>query len=310
MDVETRSERERHRFECPVCGLVKADATFTRGHRGGTLWLISCFVCKGAMEDNTAYLRVLAERVGAPSVSALLESPLEYVGHLRVHTERSSLTRAKKLPSEETVDRWCRKLFSRNGRAALTWLREERGISASVLRRYDIGWTGKNIVVPLRRGSALVNLKGRRPIRGTNMRSLRGRTAELGSFPLFGLSSNDTWVLLVEGELDCLRGRSAGLPAVSVTLGAGTWRREWAHELRNRRVVVCFDVDAQPQAARVVAALRDEGIVAHQLDLRRLGVTGATADLTDFFDQGGDPRALAAVCRRKLRTGIRGRDAA
>lgn len=83
--------------------------------------------------------------------------------------------------------------------------------------------------------------KTRQPGDGQQMRAVAGAGRP---WPIYlgDWEPEEDWWLLTGGELDALRARSAGLPAVSMPLGVSNWRDEWADALRGRRVVVCFDV--------------------------------------------------------------------
>jgi hypothetical protein len=160
------------------------------------------------------------------------------------------------------------------------WGTEPRGRSALVFPMFD----GQG---------SIVAAKWRFPRGRVQMRSWPG-TGRL--WPLYPPLEDDwPWVLIVAGELDALRARSAGLPAASVTLGADTWRDDWTEELRGRFVVVCFDNNEGTLAHGRVRALSKAGVDAARLDLRTLGVTGAKADLSDYLNAGGSPVRVRRV---------------
>ena len=115
-------------------------------------------------------------------------------------------------------------------------------------------------------------------------------------WPLYPKPSRTAkWVLLVAGELDALRGRSANLPAVSVTLGAGHWRDAWTEQLRAyEEVIVCFDVNEELQAEHRVGVLQAAGLDARRLDLAALGLDDPKGDLSDYLcGRWRSPQALS-----------------
>lgn len=183
-------------------------------------------------------------------------------------------------------------LLARTGRAgaeARTYLTSERGIGRRVLRTAGVRWdsAARRLVFPFDREGETYAYKTRLPRPGAQMLACPGSGRPWWLYP--GVPEGD-WALLVAGELDALRGLSAGLPAVSVPLGAGTWRDDWTEALRAKTVAVCFDNNEGRFARRRVDALRSAGIDAYRVRLcRRLG---PKADLSDFLNAGGDPERL------------------
>lgn len=108
-----------------------------------------------------------------------------------------------------------------------------RGITDEVIDRYRIDGDGTKIVIPV---------KGFNKYRTHPEKKYfydKGYNAALfGTEQLNG----STWCVLAEGELDALRLASIGIPAVSGTGGAGTFKDEWIAELP-RLVFICYDTD-------------------------------------------------------------------
>ncbi|MGK2939177.1 MAG: toprim domain-containing protein [Solirubrobacteraceae bacterium] len=184
-------------------------------------------------------------------------------------------------------------------------------MTLDVIAANEIGWNGAFVVLPMRDGTGeIVAFKRRVPRSATKTLSVGGGGRP---WPLYPAVPDAGWVLLVAGEFDALAARSAGLPGVSVTLGAGQpregkrkasagpgsswWRDEWTADLRGRQVVVCFDNNETDQAKTCVRRLRRGGIRAQRLDLRSLGLNTPKGDLNDYLTGGGDP---AAVRPRRL----------
>jgi hypothetical protein len=170
----------------------------------------------------------------------------------------------------------------------------ERGITHEAIARYQIGWDRdrQRLTFPMRGG-----LLKTRPARdGAQMRCWPGKDRPWPLYP--DVSREAGWVVLVAGELDALCGISAGLPAVSVTLGAGTWRPEWTDELRGLYILVAFDNNEAALARWRVKELHKAGIRAGQLDLRTLGLNTPKGDLSDYLNSGGDPKRIKPPGRR------------
>lgn len=61
-------------------------------------------------------------------------------------------------------------------------------------------------------------------------------------YPLPVLQANDD-IVLCEGELDALALNSHGIPAVSGTVGCGTFKKEWVPYFKDKRVRIIYDFD-------------------------------------------------------------------
>jgi hypothetical protein len=241
---------------------------------------IWCFQCN-------ADLDTLANLTGAPSAAALLEDPLAYLtGFGQPHTNGP----APPLPSNEQAIRWGVKL--RSGSPGLTWLRTSKRLSLGALRDARVGWDPARqlIVLPYFLGGNIVAFKTCQV--GDKLHK-PGRSGEW-TWPLYPEPQRAFgWTWLVEGEWDALRLRSIGLPAVSVHNGKGT-RIDPSHgeQLRGLYVRVMFDVGAEPEARKAVKRLRRAGINARHHPARLLGLTEKNEDVSDYLDQGGDPKQL------------------
>jgi hypothetical protein len=254
-------------------------------------------------EQNGGYSRdelaALAESASAPSLGEFFNDPSRWLAPFAI---APSYRRAKRvpLPAVEQVDAWARALFGGDGREARRWLLRERGVSREVMKANRIGWDGARLVFPLWMDGQLVNVKTRVP------RPKPTRTYDWpgGGLPYPLYPEPDPtwpWALVVAGEFDALAGRSAGLPATSVTNGAGNWKPHWTDRLRGRRVLVCFDNNEVEQSRAVVGRLRSAGLRAQRLDLRALGLTSEKGDLNEYLTGGGDPSAIErAACSRRI----------
>jgi hypothetical protein len=180
-------------------------------------------------------------------------------------------------------------------------LLEERGWTAEAIERLELGFDGERVVFPVR-GSAGEQIGFTRYLPGAGnaekMRADKATTRELFPPPeMIGEEEGGGLIWLVEGEPDCVRAWSLGLPAVAVP-GAGNWRAEWAPRFTGRRIVVCFDADeaGRTGAARAAGALAAAGITAHVLDLDTKRDDGF--DLSDFTAGARSP--IERLRARKL----------
>lgn len=119
-----------------------------------------------------------------------------------------------------------------------------RGISQETLKRFNIFWNGKEIVIPIKdeKGKTLFNKYRRDPEsnEGPKYRYESGSNIEI-----FNRSAlvNDI-IIITEGELDAVRLEEAGYHAISSTGGAGSFQKEWIPLLDNKKIYICFDNDS------------------------------------------------------------------
>ena len=281
----------KQRLWCSVCRKPNGDLTAKPG--GGRPWL-GCWSCEAAGLRGGDYVRALATELGILP-SDLLDDLASHLAPFFIGAAHSRVP-AEPLPSAAMLVGHSERLWATPAHVA--YLLERRGLSKRVVQEAGIGSDGRRLLFPIYRRDKLVNVKRRFPRDGAQMRAWPGLHAVDGAFPLYLEPGDDESVVVCEGELDALRLRSAGVPAVAVTLGAGTWRDEWTSVLEGRRVAVCFDVGAEASARRVVERLRSAGISARRLDLRGLGLRRHGADVSDYLNGGGSARALRRQGRR------------
>jgi hypothetical protein len=260
------------------------------------VWFVGCF-STACGELGGAYLTALAEKVGAPSGAALKEDPARYLAALP-SARRSTAPAGEMpaLPSDARFKGWARRLLS--SPEPMAYLTDERGLTPDVIETLEIGWDGERLILPMRRGGVIVAYKTRLPRPGAQMRCCSGSGRP---WPLYPEPDPDwSWLVLTAGEFDAARLLSAGLPACSVSLGAGAWRDEWMAALDGRRVVVVFDNNETALARRRASALRDAGLEARRLDLRTLGLTDAKGDVSDYLNTGGSARRLRRAALRRF----------
>lgn len=286
----------RVEYACPVCGGGNADATYKRGRDGEPRWFVSCL--STSCPRGAAYLDALGESLElGPG-----RTPEELAGAVRRIGRGTRRPRdGAPLPSTAKIEGWAHRLLA--SPEPLRYLTHERGISPGVLRRAWVGWgedwRGRpRLLFPIfAPGGDLVSIKVREPRSGAQMMSWPGQELR-ALYP--APKPAWRWVLLVAGEIDALRGRTAGLPAVSVTRGAGQWHDDWTEQLRGLRVVVCFDLNEDEQARATVARLKGAGIHPRRLDLRKLGLDTPKGDLSDYLNGGGAPERLRSAVRPRL----------
>lgn len=163
------------------------------------------------------------------------------------------------------------------------YLNNVRGISDAVIDKYELGWDGQRIAIPIRDRSGNVSFfkLAKAPddtSDGPKMKASLGARAELYGWDR-ALAHLDQ-VVVCEGEFDRLALESRGYAAVTSTAGALTFRKEWADALAAiTGIYLCFDRDAAGEAGarRVAWLLPHAKIVALPPEV------GPSGDVTDFF---------------------------
>jgi hypothetical protein len=279
---------ERYEYPCQICE-HEADATYRIDKYTGQLrWFVGS-AYTNRCPRGPACLALLAEWLGVEP-KELLSDPRPALIAAGGKGRRQDDS-APRRPSLGQIGGWHSRLMEQQNARVLDYLLG-RGVSLEVVQRCRIGWDGRYLTFPMRGRF----LKRREPRDGAQMLNLPGKDRP---WPLYPRVPRDKgWALLVAGELDALCALSAGLPAVSVTLGASAWRDAWTDELCGLSVVVCFDNNEHDLAARRVRELRAAGVNACGRDLRALGLDKPKGDLSDYLNAGGDPDRLVPPGRR------------
>lgn len=167
-------------------------------------------------------------------------------------------------------------------------LEERRGIGLATIKRFELGWDEKRkrTVIPVRNDAGwCVNTRlhdtlGVHPPKMKILSYAKGfGSAHL--WPHWQLEQGGP-VFLFEGEMDALLAHSQGLPSLSVTGGADTWREEWSRRLKGRVVNVVPDND---KAGMKGAAKKAESL-AKRCQVRVVELPGLAGgkDQKDFTD--------------------------
>lgn len=166
----------------------------------------------------------------------------------------------------------------------MRWFAEKRGYTPETVERWQLGWDGQRVTIPVRdKAGRLVNVRRyKRDATGTQgkMLGLEPGLNEARLFPLDVPLPEE--VLLVEGEWDMILAHQHGFAeALTVTSGAGTWSAEFTPYFEGRRVTICYDNDdAGRKGAQRVARILSDTATVFLLNIPNLPDRG---DVTDFF---------------------------
>lgn len=175
-----------------------------------------------------------------------------------------------------------------NDQRALAELMTERGFTKETIARWDIGWNGDRYTIPVRnvRGE-IINVR-RYKMNAKSAQDKMYNTPGHGSAAIFGISilrENET-IVLTEGETDCILLNQNGIPAVTHTAGAGTFRPQWGPLFTDKIVYICYDADkaGREGAQKAKRAIEMFAAAVYVMEVP-LDIRGA--DITDYLHKEG-----------------------
>lgn len=224
------------------------------------------------------------------------------------------------LPPQSQIEKWSQALLSNTTK--LKAMMDQRGFDRKTIIDWEIGWDGSRYTIPVRDVDGdLVNVRRYQMGGGhTNkMLNLPGH----GSAVLFRpdiLRDNDQ-IVITEGETDCILLNQTGIPAVTHTAGAGTFRAQWAQGFVDKTVWIAYDADdAGRKGAKRVESILQE--FAKNVFVMEIPMTTKGADITDYIhleghterefrelmsdamDRGGAPKISAPVSQTGERVNL------
>jgi 5S rRNA maturation endonuclease (ribonuclease M5) len=214
----------------------------------------------------------------------------------RLNIPRPFQNQAKRPPiKEELVKRWAGSLNEEVRR----YLREKRGLSDDIIKKYQIGWDVKRQrnTIPIRdeRGN-LVNIrlynakKDPKIINFTEGHFKYGSPARLYGLGELIKCKEEKQVIICEGEFDRLLLRQEGLMAVTSTHGCSVFRIEWIPYFKDKNVVIIYDCDKEGQAAAntiILKAFKNSEISSIKNIVLPLKGDKDDKDITDYFHKRG-----------------------
>jgi len=162
--------------------------------------------------------------------------------------------------------------------------------SISIVNHHSIG---ESIIIHIHDGNGvfLFNKYRRDPFSDRKPKYLYDLGSSAALFGWNKAKEHDS-ILVCEGELDALVAWSHAIPAVTSTGGAGTFNKEWAELLADKKVVICYDND-RAGAEGMVKVLR----LLPQSKVLLLPDAPHIKDLSDYVQYGGDLNTLLFTAR-------------
>ena len=168
-----------------------------------------------------------------------------------------------------------------------------RGIPDDIINDFQLGWGkffGKNwITFPVNNkdGECQYFKLRQDPDEGKKkMTSGKGIEAELYPWNILKQAQvNSDFIVIAEGECDTLLLISKGIPAVTSTHGAGTFKQTWAAEFTKfEKIYACFDRDkAGEQGAKHAIELLQAAGCKSVFRIELPEELGSGGDITDYF---------------------------
>ena len=192
------------------------------------------------------------------------------------------------LPSDETLDKWQTALMA--NKPILKQLMEQRGFERKTIVEWELGWDGSRYTIPIRDAEGtLVNVRRYKMNAGTSdkMLNLPGHGSAAIYRPDILLANED--IVITEGETDCILLNQMGIPAVTHTAGAGTFRAQWAQSFLDKNVWICYDVDDTGRKGAKKVEQMLTGFAAN-IFIIELPLLSKGADVTDFLHKEGHSR--------------------
>lgn len=182
------------------------------------------------------------------------------------------------------------------------WLKTERLLLDEDIDDFELGYGefyGTSwITIPIRDASGTVQFMKLRqdPYVPSDRPKYMSTGGEAAIFNGEVLKEKPDQLVICEGEFDCLVLRAFGIPAISSTAGARTFKDEWIEQLTSvRHLYICYDNDATgEEGANALIEKLSEALPATSILQISLPMeVGEHGDITDYFKwQYADPDDL------------------
>lgn len=172
------------------------------------------------------------------------------------------------------------------------WLKNSRLLLDEDIDDFELGYGvyyGKNwITIPIRdtSGNVLFMKLRQDPFLPSDGPKYMGTGGDASIFNIDVLKDKPDQLVICEGEFDCLVLRAYGIPAISSTAGARTFKDEWIEQLSFvRHLYICYDNDeaGQQGATDIIEKL---GIALPSTSILQINLpdeVGDHGDITDYF---------------------------
>lgn len=174
--------------------------------------------------------------------------------------------------------------------AVVDWLKRERGYTDDTIAKFQLGFDGDRIWVPIKFREHVVNVRRWNWTHDASQAKFLHYGRDYGEaklFPDVNLEANPLY--LFEGEPDTMLATQLGLNAITQTGGAGTWRDSFNEYFEGKDVVICYDADRAGTVGAMDVALRLLPLVKSVkiIHLPIKEVSPSNKDFTDWIHKNG-----------------------
>ena len=191
-----------------------------------------CFAC-GAHGDSLDWVGYLLFGQGYDP-SKHLREVIDHLGGLGIEKlpwlpPRATPIKRPKVAARQMGERAMQYHAAQADHSSAYW--HERGLTDETITKFALGWDGRTqrYTIPAIYRGLCFGIKKRRSLHEERQpeKYLQEYGSRVGLFNSDALNATD-WVVIVEGEIDCMTMDQWGYPSVTTTGGAGTFRPHWA----------------------------------------------------------------------------------
>ena len=177
---------------------------------------------------------------------------------------------------------------------------QSHDINKASIEKFDLRQNGDELVIPVtdHAGKVLYNKYRNLKFNKNNSESNKFRFETGSKVTLFNstaLKGDKDYVVLTEGEIDCIRLDQEDVSAVSGTAGVSTFKDEWIKEFEGKTVFICFDNDkpGQDNGLKVAKKLSVAGI-----NNKIIKLPDDCKDVSEFFVKGHTKEEFSGLCKK------------
>lgn len=195
----------------------------------------------------------------------------------------------------EIIEAWHKQLLLRDNREVLAEFQTRRGLTVDTIQKFRIGWCAarRAYTIPVFDPDGdPINVRYYYP-QATGKQPKYRNHKGYGRMALYPLWPDNAvlgdGLVIAEGELDALTCIQHGVPALTVTAGAGNWNSVWNGMFKDKQIWVVYDRDkaGHDGAVRIVNHLRRHVRSIRIVELPFEYKVNHGEDLTDFFVKHG-----------------------
>ena len=177
---------------------------------------------------------------------------------------------------------------------------KDHDISQKSVEKFGLKSNGNELIIPVydKSGKLLYNKYRNLNFDKNNSESAKFRFDTGSKVTLFNrrvLKGDTDYVVLCEGEIDCIRLDQENVSAVSSTAGVSTFKDDWVKELEGKTVFICFDNDKPGQDNTIKVA---EKLSAAGAKAKIVKLPDDCKDISEFFVKRHTKEEFSQLCKK------------